>query len=167
VADVRSSPFSKFNPQFNREPLQNVLRRAGIEYVFMGKELGARSPIADCYVDGKVQFDRVARTPLFKQGLQRLRAGIDTYNICLLCAEKDPIACHRTILVCRNMRAGDVRIQHILENGDIEDHRDTEMRIRREHNLEQSDLFDSDDALVEKAYDLQGKKIAYTEKTDE
>jgi uncharacterized protein (DUF488 family) len=166
IADVRSSPYSRFNPQFNREPLSRVLQRAGVDYVFLGKELGARTPVADCYVDGKVQFDRVARTGLFQKGLERLRAGIDLHNICLLCAEKDPVACHRMILVCRNMRAAGLQIKHILEDGGIEDNGDAQMRMRKEHNLDQSDLFDSDEELVEKAYDLQGKKIAYTEKAD-
>lgn len=167
IADVRSLPYSRYNPQFNREPLKNVLGQAGIEYVFMGKELGARTPVTECYIDGRVQFDRVARTGLFRTGLERLRSGIDSYNICLLCAEKDPIACHRMILVCRNIRADGVRIRHILEDGSIEDNAASEMRLRKEHHIEHGDLFATDEELVEKAYDLQGNKIAYSEKADE
>jgi uncharacterized protein (DUF488 family) len=167
IADVRSSPYSRYNPQFNREPLQNVLRRAGIEYEFLGRELGARTTAAECYVDGKVKFDRLARTDLFRAGLDQLRGGIDSLNICLLCAEKDPIFCHRMILVCRAVRADGVRIRHILEDGGIEENSESEMRLRQEHHIAQSDLFATDEELVEKAYDLQGEKIAYTEKTDE
>src|SRR5205809_34415 len=69
VADVRSSPYSRYNPQFNRESLQADLKRAGLSYVFLGGQLGARSEDEACYVDGKVQFDLLARTPLFQQGL--------------------------------------------------------------------------------------------------
>jgi uncharacterized protein (DUF488 family) len=167
VADVRSAPYSRYNPQFNRDPLRAALRRAEIEYVFLGRELGARSPIADCSIDGRVQFDLVAKTELFRTGRERLRAGMDTYRIALLCAEKDPIACHRMILVCRAMRAPDVSIAHILEDGELEDNRDAERRIMREHGIEGNDLFATEEELIEKAYDLQGKRIAYTEKGDE
>ena len=167
IADVRSSPFSRYNPQFNREPLQNALRTAGVEYVFLGKELGARCSDPSCHINGKVEFGRVARTSLFQSGLQRLRSGIDSFVISLLCAEKDPIVCHRMILVCRAMRSDSLGIRHILENGDDEDNRDAEMRLRKEHGIDQSDFFENDATLLEKAYDLQAAKIAYTEKADE
>ncbi|MBD3346153.1 MAG: DUF488 family protein [Chitinivibrionales bacterium] len=167
VVDVRSSPYSRFNPQFNKEPLQNALRNANIGYAFMGRELGARSPVAECYINGKVQFDLVAKTGLFRKGLERLKAGIDSCNSCLLCAEKDPLSCHRMVLVSRNLRSEDLRIEHILDNGSVEDNRETEMRLRREHHIDQSDLFASDDELIEKAYALQGEKVAYTEKNGE
>jgi uncharacterized protein (DUF488 family) len=81
VADVRSSPFSKFNPQFNRENLQNSLKASGIRYVFLGKELGARSEDPACYVADKVQYDRLAKTPLFQSGLDRVIEGANNYRI--------------------------------------------------------------------------------------
>src|ERR1700742_784406 len=65
IADVRSSPFSRFNPQFNRDALSKALRDVGISYVFVGKELGARSDDASCYENGQVQYGRLAKTPLF------------------------------------------------------------------------------------------------------
>jgi uncharacterized protein (DUF488 family) len=161
IADVRSSPFSRFNPQFNREPFQRDLRAAHIEYVFMGKELGARSPFPQCYIDGKVQFDLVAKTDLFKKGLERLEKGIDSFRTCLLCAEKDPLQCHRTILVCRHLRGRGVRIRHILEDGSIEEHTDAQRRLMREHHIQENDLFATDEELIDKAYDLRAKKIAW------
>lgn len=163
VVDVRSSPYSRYNPQFNREPLRAALRDAEIEYVYLGKELGARTPVRECYVEGKVRFDRLAKTPLFRFGLQRLSKGLEEFNACLLCAEKDPLLCHRTILVCRNVRSPELRIQHILEDGSLEDNADAEQRLLRLHHIESNDLFMSDEELVEKAYDLQGEKIAYGE----
>jgi uncharacterized protein (DUF488 family) len=167
VGDVRSSPYSRYNPQFNRELLQNALREAEIEYVFLGKELGARSLDSSCYVDGQVQFDLVAESELFHKGLVRLRAGMDSFRIALLCAEKDPITCHRMILVCRNLRSSGMSIQHILEDGSLEDNRDAERRLMRERNIKENDLFDSEEELIQRAYDIQGKKIAFTEKLDE
>ena len=167
VGDVRSSPYSRYNPQFNREVLQNALREAEIEYVFLGKELGARSPDRKCYVEGQVQFDLVAESELFRKGLERLRAGMDSFCIALLCAEKDPITCHRMILVCRNLRSSGMSIQHILEDGSLEDNRDAERRLMHELKIQENDLFDSEEELIQRAYTIQGNKIAYTETSDE
>ncbi|MBD3242285.1 MAG: DUF488 family protein [Chitinivibrionales bacterium] len=166
VGDVRSSPFSRFNPQFNREPLQQTLREAAIEYVFLGNELGARPRERSCYVDGKVQFTRVARLPSFARGLERLRVGMDTYRTTLLCAEKDPIGCHRMILVCRALRSGATKIRHILEDGTLEENDDTELRLMRELDIRENDLFASVDEQIERAYDQQASRIAYAEGGD-
>lgn len=166
VCDVRSRPYSQYNPQFNREPLQKALEANGIEYVFMGWELGALSDDPDCCVDGKVQFDRLANTTLFQEGLKRLRKGICSHRVSLMCAEKDPVSCHRMILVCRNMRSDDLKIRHILEDGAIEDNSDSEKRLMRLLKIPGDDLFCSPDELLEKAYDMQGEKIAHVEKND-
>src|SRR5438046_1660654 len=72
VADVRSSPFSRHNPQFNKEVLQGVLKDAGIAYLYMGKELGGRSTDQTCYEHGRIQYDRVARTETFQGGIERV-----------------------------------------------------------------------------------------------
>ncbi len=101
VADVRSSPFSQFNPQFNREPLEQCLKANGIRYVFLGKELGARSEDRSCYLDGRVQYGRLAQTPLFQSGLDRVLQGAAKYRVALMCAEKEPLECHRTLLVAK------------------------------------------------------------------
>lgn len=167
VADVRSSPFSRYNPQFNREDLQKALRDAGIEYVFLGKELGARSEDPTCYADGKLQFDRLAQTEAFRSGVARLRRGMESYRVALLCAEKDPITCHRMILVCRNIRQDGSKIDHILEDGSVEDNAHAERRIMQSLGIQENNLFATPEELIEIAYDMQGKKIAYEEKKDE
>ena len=114
VCDVRSTPYSQFTPQFNRELLQQELKKHNISYVFLGEELGARSDNPNCYVNGKVQYGCLAQEPRFYQGINRLVEGLTNYRITLMCAEKDPIACHRTILVCRKLRSRDIEIKHIL-----------------------------------------------------
>src|SRR5207237_7701781 len=75
VADVRSSPYSQYNPQFNREPLQRALCEQGISYVFLGEELGARRSESECYVDGRADYSLIAQTPGFKRGLDRISQG--------------------------------------------------------------------------------------------
>ena len=120
ICDVRSQPFSKFNPQFNKEVIQAELKKKEIAYVFLGKELGPRSEDPACYSEGKVQYSRIAETALFQQGLKRIIKGMETYRIALMCAEKDPVMCHRTILVCRHLRDQGIKIKHILENGGLQ-----------------------------------------------
>ena len=165
VADVRSHPYSRYNPQFNRETLKAHLKGHDIEYVFLGIELGARSEDPACYREGQVQFELVERTALFKEGLARVHKGMKTHRICLMCAEKDPLFCHRTILVCRHLRAPGIQINHILEDGTIERHQDAERRLMEILRVPESTLFTTYEQQLERAYDIQGKKIAYVEKT--
>jgi len=166
VCDVRSSPYSRYNPQFNRETVQQELKRRGIAYVFLGKELGPRSDDPECYANGKVQYDRLARTDLFQEGLGRIRQGMASYRIALMCSEKDPATCHRTILVCRRLRDKDMHIRHILEDGSVEENDATIRRIRDLLKLPESDLFTSREEMVERAYDMQGDRIAYVQEND-
>lgn len=166
VCDVRSTPYSKHNPQFNQKPLCQSLKQANISYVFLGKELGARSDDPTCYVEGKIQYGRLAQTDLFRQGLDRLRNGMTSYRIALMCAEKDPITCHRSILICHQLKADDVEIKHILWNGKIEHNTQSEKRLMQVLRIQQ-DLFTSIEELIERAYDIQGKRIAYIAHSDD
>jgi uncharacterized protein (DUF488 family) len=161
VADVRSSPYSRMNPQFNRAALQRACRRRGIQYVFLGEELGARSADPSVYLSGRVQYSRLAQTELFQTGIQRLLKGLRQYRIALLCAEKDPITCHRTILVCRELRDRPVHIEHILADGAAETQAQAEIRLLEEFNLAAPELFADTDELLQRAYELQGERIAY------
>ncbi len=161
VCDVRSDPYSKFNPQFNHETLQTELKRHGVAYVFLGKELGPRSDDPDCYVERKVDYNRLSQTELFQEGLRRVRQGMKSYRIALMCAEKDPVMCHRTILVCRRLRAEGMRIRHILDDGSIEENDQTIKRLMELLKLLERDLFHSPEEMIERVYDLQGDRIAF------
>ena len=161
VGDVRSSPYSRFNPQYNRESLHKVLKENSIAYVFLGQELGPRSEDPSCYVDGKVQYGLLAGTEAFTRGIERLKAGMEKYRIALMCAEKDPITCHRMILVCRAIRSEGFPIGHILENGAVEALREAELRLLRSLKMPQLGLFDTVENLIQRAYDTLGHKIAY------
>jgi len=162
LCDVRSSPYSRYTPQFNREPLKDELARQHIIYLYLGAELGPRSSDPTCYENGKVQYNRLAGKEIFQQGLGRLRKGMATYRIALMCAEKDPLTCHRMLLICRNLRGDDVVIRHILEDGSLEDNRDTEKRLMKQLKIDPADLFSAEADQIQRAYDLQGEKVAYT-----
>jgi len=164
VADVRSQPYSRRNPQFNRETLSGALAEAGIEYAFLGRELGARSEDPGCYLAGRVSFDLLARTLLFRQGLEIVEREARARRLALMCAEKDPLICHRTILVCRQLASRGLDARHILEDGRIESHQDALTRLLAEHGIKDRELFQSREELVAEAYTRRGRRIAYREK---
>ena len=161
IGDVRSKPYSRMNPQFNREGLQAALREKGIAYVFLGKELGARSEDASCYQNGKVQYDRLAETELFQHGTKRVREGAAKYRIALMCAEKEPLDCHRTILVARHIVATGFEVQHILGDGQLEGHEEALGRLVRQLHLPEGDMFSAQQEVFQEAYRLQGDRIAF------
>lgn len=161
VADVRSQPYSRMNPQFNKGPLKTALERCGLSYVFLGAELGARSTDPNCYANGKVQYDLLAKTSSFQYGLERLQNGVIKYRIAMMCAEKEPLVCHRTILVARHLRDRGLTVRHILENGALEDHDSSMERLLKLLGISDQDMFRSRAEIVSLAYSIQGQKIAY------
>jgi uncharacterized protein (DUF488 family) len=160
VADVRSSPYSRYNPQFNRESLRQALRASGIAYVFLGDELGARSKNPDCYDGNRVQYERLAKEPMFQIGLTRVREGMTRHSIALMCAERDPMECHRTILVCRHLKSPEIDIVHIHADGGTERHSELELRMMKLHGI-MPDLVRGEDYCLGQAYRVQGERIAY------
>jgi len=166
VADVRSTPYSRFNPQFRRESLAATLKDAGIHYVFLGKELGARSEDPRCYEGNRVSYDKLARSELFRSGLQRLLTGMQEHKIAVMCAEREPLDCHRTILVGRELERAGVTVMHILADGSLETHAHAMERLADELELPETDLFSGSGRRLEAAYELQAKKVAYVRQDD-
>jgi len=178
VVDVRSHPFSRYLPHFNKSEITASLSRVGIQYVFLGKELGARPEDLSCYdISGKALYDRIAATPLFSQGIQRLLKNAANYKISLMCAEKDPITCHRTILVCHKLREFNLQINHILSDGNLESHQHLEERLLSKFNKGkknnqpiQLSLFELEPQVKQEVVDLEtayyrhGLEIAYVSK---
>jgi len=162
IGDVRSKPYSRTNPQFNREDLKKDLREVGIAYVFLGKELGARSEDPSCYDRGRVQFDRLALTEQFRRGLDRVREGMKKYRLALMCAEQEPLDCHRAILVARNLSTLGIPVQHILADGRLESQADVLERLMRQLALPESDMFRSHEDVLADACKIQESRIAYT-----
>lgn len=167
LADVRSSPFSRFNPQFNREPLEQCLKASGIRYVFLGKELGARSDDRSCYDQGRVQYSLLARTACFRSGIDRLLQGAAKYRVAIMCAEKEPLECHRTLLVGKALAARGQTVLHIHADGHIETHDAAMERLLRMAGVPNEDMFLSRDELLAKALSHQEGKIAYVEAVHE
>jgi uncharacterized protein (DUF488 family) len=165
LCDVRSQPYSRVNPQFNRETLKEALRNADIKYVFLGKELGARSEDKSCYRNGQVQYDLLAQTKLFEEGIKRVKDGARDYRIALMCAEKEPLDCHRTILVARKLCDEGLTVKHILYDGQIEEHAHAIGRLVGQLRLPGADMFREEEEVISDAYARQGSQIAYREET--
>ena len=174
VADVRSTPFSRRHPHFNRERLKAALANtsanagggagAGIDYIFLGAELGARSPDRNCYdAEGRVVYARLAETEAFKAGLDKLIAEAANRRVAVMCAEKDPLSCHRTILVTPRLVARGLTVLHILGDATIEPHSPaTEERLIAEtFKREQPDLFRSRDEILAEAFQRREAAVAY------
>lgn len=126
IADVRSAPYSRYHPQYNKDALAMTLEKEGIKYMFLGRELGARPDDPACYENGRVDFGKLAGRAEFKSGLERVRQDNEKYRITLMCAEKEPLDCHRTVLICKILQQQGGNIKHILPDGALEDHMDTE-----------------------------------------
>lgn len=168
VADVRSNPISRLAPHFDKRALKEALAANGIQYAFLGKELGARRSEPEAYEGRIAAYERIARLSAFREGLARVAEGVRKYRIALMCAERDPLQCHRTILICQHLRAdfGD-QIYHILASGELESHADAENRLLEEEGMaaSQTELFDTigSDSALERAYRGRGLAIAWQE----
>jgi uncharacterized protein (DUF488 family) len=167
VCDVRSKPYSRRNPQFNSGELKNFLFGHGISYKFLGRELGARSEDPSCYIDGKVQYDRLAKTDLFRMGLQWVCERMSKQRLALMCAEKDPLECHRSILVGRSLIALGIAVDHILESGTLESQVCVLDRLlSRLYKDHETDMFRSRYEMIEDAYAIQSARIAFEANKD-
>lgn len=161
IGDVRSRPYSLYVPQYSQEKLKSALAAAGIAYVFLGKELGGRSENPSCYDQGRIQYERLANEPAFLEGIDRLIQGSSRYRIALMCAEKDPIECHRSLLVARKLFQSGIPVNHILANGSLETHEALESRLLALCKLPEGDLFRSREEFIAEAYLIQGRRVAY------
>ena len=156
-------PYSRYYPQFNRENLTDSLRAHSIEYVFLGKELGARTDNPECYENGRVKYRLLAGTKLFRKGIERVRKNSKHKKIALMCAEKDPLDCHRTILVARELVKAGLDIAHILADGQVERHDVAMKRLLEQLGADrQRDLFLTEEQLMDEAYDARERRIAYS-----
>ncbi len=169
VIDVRSSPYSRIAPQFNKPLLSSTLREHNIIYMHFEKEFGARHTKPSLLdKDGSVDFDKVRETDEFKQGVQRLKNGLDhDYKIALMCSEANPFDCHRFSMISYQLVKEGMHVNHILQNGNSLDNSELENRLLKKYHrklLPQSTFFEivTRETQVEDAYKLRGKDVAFS-----
>jgi uncharacterized protein (DUF488 family) len=122
LIDVRTSPYSKYNPQYNRELLKNNLEAVNITYVYMGDNLGGLPTDRSCYVEGKVSYDLIKDKEFFKEGLARLiKAYEKGINVVVMCSETKPEECHRSKLIGQELLKKNITIKHITEPDQTKD----------------------------------------------
>lgn len=140
VADVRSVPHSRWTPQFNKDALAAALGGKAIAYVYLGHALGGRPKDKALLNNGKPDYGAIARSDLFGAGIARVLEGAKTHRIALMCAERDPLDCHRFLLIARHLARNRHPVAHILAAGEEESHADTERRFSARKG--EPDLFD-------------------------
>lgn len=160
LADVRSTPFSRFHPQFNRAALQASLAAADIGYVFLGEELGARPRETEYYDQDRVSYRKLAASERFRQGLERLRALKPP--AAMMCAEKEPLDCHRTLLVARELEKLGVAVTHILPDGSLETQYAAGERLLAGQRRPGADLFKAPQELLDEAFEARAQRSAYS-----
>lgn len=129
IVDVRSTPLSRRFPWFSGKNLALRLAQEGMTYAACGDALGGRPRDPALYRDGVADYEAMARRPEFQAGLDRLAKDMERSSICLMCAEREPLDCHRCLLVARALAERGISIGHILHDGTIEPHAATEARL--------------------------------------
>lgn len=168
VLDVRSTPYSRRVPQFNRPELRNQLSVKGVVYAHMSREFGARRSDRQLLdKEGKVDFDLVRTTEAFRAGIKRLKHGVNKgYRIALMCAEADPFQCHRFSMISYQLVREGLSVKHILQDGRLIDNSALEERLWLKYGRHlQKDMFSPiSESLspIDQAYRLHARDVAYT-----
>ena len=173
IVDVRSTPYSKFVSQYNREILEKYLRENKIYYIFMGDLLGARYEDKSLlFDDGKVNFKKVQEIKSFQDGITRLDKGITKgYSMSLMCSEKEAFDCHRFGLVSEFLTKNSIDVNHIYPDK-VVSQKILEQQLLKKYDkkLPKADLFNLDiteNLQMQLAYELRNKDIAYNSITKE
>jgi len=169
LIDVRSNPYSRIAPQFNKETLANSLKAANIIYLHFQKEFGARQTnVSLIDLENKVDYSRVRETEEFKEGVKRVFDGLEKgYNIALMCSEANPFDCHRFVMIAYYFVREGMTVNHILKDGNKVDNSELEKELLKKYSkvLPVNDLFTNnvtDKLRLELAYRLRNRDIAFT-----
>jgi uncharacterized protein (DUF488 family) len=176
LADVRSQPYSRRHPHYNRPDLEAVLAQGGINYVFLGHSLGGRPEDPDVYdAEGRVDYERVRKTSIFRQGVEELLA-LQAKKTVLFCAEEDPLDCHRGLMIAPALLEAGIAACHLRGDGERETMAQMEERLLAETHMGEGfldGLFaevitpEERRELLAKAYRLQAKRKAFRRRTGE
>ncbi|MFR7994510.1 MAG: DUF488 family protein [Clostridium sp.] len=171
VVDIRGTPYSKYNIQFDKEAIRYTLTNAGFVYIYMGKELAAKRIRKNSYNnEGYSNFEEVIKEEEFKIGVERLKNGCEKgYKIILLGAMQDPIRCHRSILVGRELVKNDFDVKHILDDYSIVTQDDIEEMLLNKYfsNRNQITIEDltgnslNNEEMINEGYKLANREIGY------
>ncbi len=161
IADVRSTPFSRRFPWFSGKNLAATLAQHGITYLVYGEALGGRPRNTALFRDGVADYEAMARQPDFQIGLDRLLADAARSRICLMCAEREPLDCHRCLLVARALAERGLAIGHILHDGTIEPHAATEQRLLALTGASDDLFVTGQDERLASAYRRRARAVAY------
>ena len=164
IIDVRSSPYSKFNPYFNRDNLENSLKRNNVGYRYMGDQIGGRYSNPNLlFPDGTVNYQKVRNTEIFQDGINQLISIISSgKKIALMCAEKEPERCHRFVLISRVLQSKGVNVIHVLPEIKLKANEDLEKELMdSEIDTKQINISDVPVNSVDLMYEKLNKKIAY------
>ena len=173
VVDVRSAPYSHFFSDFNRDVLEQRLKKMNMHYRNYNKEFGARQDAKEYYSKaGYLDFELFAKSAPFLSGVDKLKTSMDKgYTFALMCAEKDPITCHRAILVSKSFYNAGFKVVHLLPNNITMTQKDIENRLVKKYfpNRDQFSLFDRNLSAQEcicEAYKKQNAAIGYSIEED-
>lgn len=166
VMDVRSRPQSGRFPHFSNPDFEMGLREAGFRYVFLGEELGGRPEDPQAYrADGMVNYRVRRRARGFQMGIERVLAELESSTGALVCAEEDPLQCHRFLMICPELKIGGVTPLHIRKDEHVETQQQAEDRLLAEVHFQDvaaGSLFSADrNSSLEDAYMAQAEKHAF------
>lgn len=163
IVDVRTRPYSKYNISFNKEELRDRLADEGISYFWFGNKIGGNyDKIKFCDEQGVVDYEKVAESQKFIDGLKEFEKMIQRYNICIMCSKGEPLNCHRFLLISRKLRQ--YNICHIMPNGSIIKNSELEQKLFSKYGrFNQLSLFEEEnlESFEDKAYKEHSKKTAY------
>jgi len=162
VADVRSVPFSRRFPWFSGRALAERLQGHGIAYMALGDALGGRPRDRALYCDGVADYEAMAAASAFRAGLDQVVDQTRRHRLCLMCAEREPLDCHRCLLVARALAARGLAPGHILVDGRLEPHAATEDRLLAltSKKANEPDLFRDRAIRLDAAYRRRARAIA-------
>jgi uncharacterized protein (DUF488 family) len=161
IADVRSTPYSRRFPWFSAKSLAATLAQHDMAYIAYGEALGGRPRDAALYRDGVADYEAMARQPDFQKGLDRLLVDAARSRVCLLCAEREPLDCHRCLLVARSLSERGLTIGHILHDGTVEPHAATEQRLLALSGASDDLFVTGQDERLAAAYRSRARAVAY------
>jgi uncharacterized protein (DUF488 family) len=174
LVDVRSVAASTYNPQYNKEPLSNFMKKQGVHYLHFSEEFGARhSDPTLLDEDGKVDFEKVRNSENFKTGVNRLWQGIKKgHNIALMCSEGEPFDCHRFSMISVALEKDGFEVRHIMKDKIIKTNQQLENQLLKKYDkkVPKPNIFEPDitpEMQIAYAYRLRNKEIAYSPNSTE